>query len=141
MIASEKQDGYINTRPGKTKELKIGTWNVLSLYRTAALKNLEIQVQNYKIDIIALQEIRWMGQGILERRNSSLYYSCDKRKHEFGCGFIVNAGIRHLVMDFKPINDRICILRVRGRFNNITLISTHAPTEEKSYDIKDQFYK
>jgi hypothetical protein len=75
------------------KELRIGTWNVLILYRGGALKQLEKVLQDYKVDIIALREIRWLGQGVLEKRNCrncSVYYCCQKSKHEFGCGFIIN---------------------------------------------------
>jgi hypothetical protein len=42
-------------------------------------------------------------------------------------------------MDFTPIDHRICILRVRGRFNNMSLICAHATTEEKNGNIKDTF--
>jgi hypothetical protein len=42
-------------------------------------------------------------------------------------------------MDFTQIDQRICILRVRGRFNNLSLICAHAPTE-KNGNIKDTFY-
>jgi hypothetical protein len=31
-------------------------------------------------------------------------------------------------------------LGVRGRFNNVSLICAHAPTEEKNYYIKGSFY-
>jgi exonuclease III len=72
------------------KELRIGTWNVLTLYKGGALKQLEKVLQNYKMDIIALQEILWIGQCVLEKRNCSVCYCCQKSKHEFGCGFIVN---------------------------------------------------
>jgi exonuclease III len=40
------------------KEVRIGTWNVLTLYRGGALKQLEKVQQDYKVDIIVLQEIR-----------------------------------------------------------------------------------
>ena len=140
MIASDEQRLNMDKRPCKEKELRIGTWNVLTLYKGAALNNLEEQLKQYNTDIIALQEIRWTGQGIIERKNCSLYYSCHKSKHEFGCGFIVNKKMKYEVMDFKSINHRICTLRIRGRFNNISLVSAHAPTEEKSEDIKDRFY-
>jgi hypothetical protein len=39
-------------------------------------------------------------------------------------------------MDFKAVNDRISMLRVRGKFFNITPFSLHAPTEEKEAAIK-----
>jgi hypothetical protein len=38
------------------------------------------------------------------------------------------------------VNYRICTLRVKGRFNNVSLIHEHAPTEEKNEEINDKFY-
>jgi exonuclease III len=118
------------------KKLRTGTWNVLTLYKGRTLKQLEKVLQDYKVDITALQEIRWIRQGVLEKRNCSVYFCCRKHKHEFGCAFIVNAKIKHSVTDFKPINHRLCTLRVTGRFNNLSLICAHAPTEEKNEYIK-----
>jgi hypothetical protein len=39
---------------------------VLILYNGGALRNLDKLLQEYKVDITALQEIRWIGQGIVE---------------------------------------------------------------------------
>jgi len=50
------------------KETRIGTWNVLTLFKLGALKNLEKVLLEYKVDITTLQEIRWVGEGILERQ-------------------------------------------------------------------------
>jgi hypothetical protein len=41
-------------------------------------------------------------------------------------------------MDFKAVNDRISMLRVRGKFFNITLFSVHALNEEEE-EVKDAF--
>jgi hypothetical protein len=43
-------------------------------------------------------------------------------------------------MDFTSIDHRIHILRVRGIFNNMSLICAHTPTQEKNGNIKDTFY-
>jgi hypothetical protein len=43
-------------------------------------------------------------------------------------------------MSFTPINGRIYILRLKGKFYNITLINVQAPTEEKMEEEKDTFY-
>jgi len=45
------------------------------------------------------------------------------------------------IMDFDPISDRICKLRRKGKFYNITLINIYAPTEDKKEDIKEQFHE
>jgi endonuclease/exonuclease/phosphatase family metal-dependent hydrolase len=46
-------------RHGIKRELRIGKRNVLTVYKGGALKQLEKVLQDYKVDIIALQEIRW----------------------------------------------------------------------------------
>jgi len=40
------------------KDLKVGSWNVLSLYQSGALLS---QLESFKMDITAIQEIRWTG--------------------------------------------------------------------------------
>ena len=47
---------------------------------------------------------------------------------------------RERVIDWKPINDRICYLRVRGYFYNYSIISVYAPHNLHEDSTKDQFY-
>ena len=47
-----------------------------------------------------------------------------------------------MIIDFKqPIDSRMCVLRIRGKFKNYSYICAHAPTEEKSERKKYQFYE
>ena len=59
------------------------------------------QLEAYKMDIIAIQEMRWTGEGIIDKRNRTIFYSCDRKHHMFGTGFIVHTRIKHLVIDFN----------------------------------------
>jgi hypothetical protein len=38
-------------------------------------------------------------------------------------------------------NERLCKLRLKGKCNNVSLISVYAPTEDKMDEIKEQFYE
>ena len=77
----------------------------------------------------------------MERKRDTIYYSSNNNnKHEFGTGFIVTGRMRNFTVDFKAVNERICVLRLKGRFHNYSMINVHAPTEEKEEYIKDQFY-
>ncbi|XP_071573135.1 craniofacial development protein 2-like [Temnothorax nylanderi] len=65
---------------------------------------------------------------------------CHEREHILGTAFIVHKRLKHLVIGFKPISPRLSVLRIKGRFFNISLINVHAPTEDKSDVEKDEFY-
>jgi len=96
---------------------------------------------SYKMDITAVQEIRWTGEGIIDKKGHKFFYSSDRKYHMFGTCFIVNKRIKHLVIDFKAKTPRICEIRVRGLFVNYSLNCVHAPTDEKDNNEKENFYK
>ena len=50
-------------KTGKWKRntgLKIATWNVTSLFITGACQNLADVLNTYKIDVVEIQEVRWL---------------------------------------------------------------------------------
>jgi hypothetical protein len=53
----------LQQRPSKKKvnDLRIATWNVLSLYRSGAYRSLCDVMTNNTVDIAAVQEVRWVG--------------------------------------------------------------------------------
>ena len=100
----------------KDNDLRIGTWNVRTLHRVGASAQLADALIKCKTDITAIQEMRWTGQGCKRLASCDLYYSCHVDKHEFGCGFVVNKRLRHLVSGFTPVNERIATIRIRAKF-------------------------
>jgi exonuclease III len=61
-------------------------------------------------------------------------------EHIFGTGFLVNKKMKNLIIDFHADSMRLCSIRIKGKFFNISIICAHAPTEDKSEDEKDDFY-
>jgi len=53
--------------------MRIATWNVSMLYRAGALKELVKEMDEYKIDIYALQKIRWPGKRMVIKRIMRFY--------------------------------------------------------------------
>lgn len=99
------------------------------------------QVDSYGIDLLAVQEIRWTGEGIIEKKNHTVVYSCDREKHMFGTGFILSKRIRPLLIDFDCRTPRLCKIRIKGIFFNYSFINFHAPTEDKDGAEKELFYE
>jgi len=48
---------------------------MLSLDRSSTLQNM-IQVTQDMIDLLAVQEVRWLGRSII-KKDCTIYYSCD----------------------------------------------------------------
>ena len=93
----------------------------------------------YKYEIVAVQEIRWKGQGEIKKKNYTVYFSgSEGRTGRKGTGFIITGKARKNILGFEPVNDRMCKTRVKGRFRNITTV--YASTEDAEDEEKERFY-
>lgn len=118
------------------KDFSIGTWNVRSLYRAGHLTTVISSLERYQLDITAIQETRWPGQGNLKTYIYSGGLAC-----QAGVGFVVSDELLPNVKRFEAINDRICYLELKSKWYNLVIINGYAPTEDKNEDIKNEFYE
>jgi hypothetical protein len=44
-------------------------------------------------------------------------------------------------LGFEPYNERMCKLRIKGKYHNISIICVHAPTEDSDNTEKEQFFE
>jgi hypothetical protein len=75
---------------------------------------------------------------VLDTGNFIFMYSGNKI-NTFGNSFLINSKYIQAIMNFEALNERICSFRIR-KFNYFTIISVHAPTEEKGKPVKDPVY-
>ncbi|KDR15323.1 Craniofacial development protein 2, partial [Zootermopsis nevadensis] len=118
--------------------------NVRTMLRPGKMNEIENEIVKYKLDVVALQEIRWQGRGQIDKQEYALFYSPVVfnlgRTGLYGTGFIVKRIMRKSILEFEAVNERICKLRVRGKFRSISIISAYAPTEDKAEEGKEEFY-
>jgi len=75
------------------------------------------QIVRSQIQIVALQEIRCRGYGLLKKDKYSVHYSCNPNTTgQAGTGFITQKLAMNKILGFEPISDRSCKLRVKGKF-------------------------
>jgi len=116
------------------------------MLKPGRMKEIMEEFGKARVGVVAVQEIQWQRQGRIDKKDYSLFYSgLKERTGRYGTGFIINAKMRKSFLSFEPLSDRMCKLRLRGKFRNITLISTYAPTESSFIAsgldaIKDEFY-
>jgi len=81
-------------------------------------------------------------QGRIDKPDYTLLYSGSEEKTgQLGTGFMMNKAMKGCILEFEPQSNRICKMRLKGKFRNITVISAHAPTNEKDDQEKESFYE
>jgi len=109
------------------------------------LKSIQKDLQQYKLDILAIQETKMKGTIIetIETENGNRYDfyqgNSQENKHQ-GTGLIVDTT---LAPEFKTISDRISKATIKLETNKIVIVAAYAPTEQVSKDHpeeRDNFY-
>jgi hypothetical protein len=118
------------------KKKQMATWNVQSLYR--------LEERTTVLQLTAIQETRWIESTpqAFSSNVYNIYTSSLCNKHEFATAFLVDSKHNLLVMNFTPIDQRLCMLRVKCNFFfNYSLIKIHAPTNDSDNEAKYLFYE
>ena len=114
-------------------EITVATRNVQSALQPGRMEEIMEEIGQTRVDVVDVQEIGWQGQGRIDKKDISLFYSGPKEMTgRYGTRFIVNGKMRKSFLSFELLSDRLCKLRLRGKFRNIALISAYAPTEGSS---------
>jgi len=108
----------------KLEKLSLGTWNVRTLYGTGALTTVVSAIETYRLDIAAIQELRWTGSGSIKSNNHTVFYS-GGTNHEAGVGLIIKNDILPYVKNFIAYNERLCYIQVECKWLNMTWLCTN----------------
>lgn len=74
---------------------------------------MESELRRYKVDIAAVLEIRWKDTNMVELKDYVLINS-GHSKNILWIGFLIKKAIKHTLLKYKLINERICLIRLKG---------------------------
>jgi hypothetical protein len=92
------------------------------------MEGIADDLKKYNIQIKALQEGRWPQDGWNKKKNYTLLYSGPKSLKGQHVRSIITGCATQYIVGFENINERMCKLRMRGKFYNMTIISAFVPT-------------
>jgi len=67
--------------------MKLGKWNVRSLYRAESLKAAARELGRYRLDVVGVQEVRWDKGGTVRDGDFDFFYGKRYDNHQLGTGF------------------------------------------------------
>jgi hypothetical protein len=97
------------------------------------------ELSRYKLHLVGVQEVRWEGRGTEPAGENSFFYGKGNKDHELGTGSFVHKRIISAVKRVKFVSDRMSYIILRGRWCHIIVLNVHAPTEDKTDDVKGSF--
>jgi exonuclease III len=111
------------------------------LLHPGKMQELAEQISKTQLEMLAIQEIRWSRIGLIKKQSYSLYYSgFSSETGQAGTGLLLLKKMQNYVIGFEPYNEQLCKLRIKGKYNNIAVISVYAATEDHTEETKEQFY-
>ena len=126
-------------------KIRIGCWNVRTLYQAGKLAQLAKEMRRYKLSIIGVCESRWNTFGKVTTSSGETYlYSGNEREedaHTHGVGLLLSKDAAKSLIEWEPVSERIITARFTSEGRNITIIHCYAPTNSAEFEEKETFYQ
>ena len=78
---------------------------------------------------------------ILASGHTIFYSGHTYNLHRGGVAVIVTRKVEKILLEWKPVNDRLMKVTFNSKFAKLTIIACYAPTEEAEEEEKDEFYE
>ena len=124
-----------------TSKMRVGCWNIRTMYTVGKAAQVAREMERYRLDLMGLSEIRWIGAGRIKMRNGyTMIYAGEENEHQRGLAIMMSQATQKSLIEWAPVSSRIITARFYSRFKNTTVIQVYAPTNESTDDVKDDFY-
>ena len=150
MIASDTPLHHLTTTSARPRtrfmtaktNTKFGFWNVRTLNQLTKPEQVLREMKKYKLDLLALSEVRWIGSGHEQLGEGySLIYSGNESRHQAGVGIMLSDQATKALVEWKPVSERCLLARFVTNHLKISIIACYAPTNDADDTDKESFYQ
>ena len=124
------------------QKMRVGCWNVQTLYQTGRMPQLVKEFDNYNLDILGVSEVRWTGTG--KRRLASghtvVFSGRSDDQHSEGVALLLNRQTEKALLGWKPFGSRLLKARFHSKYTKLSVLVCYAPTEDANAEVRDAFY-
>ena len=140
---SRKEAGQRKS-PSSAKCLRIGSWNVRTLYKSGKLAQAAREMGRYILHICGISETLWSQSGELNLPTGERFVHSghDEGPHRGGVGILMSKQAVRTLRYWKNEGPRIIIASFSTKHKgiNLNIIHAYAPTNEATEEDKDCFY-
>ena len=98
--------------------MKIGNWNLRTLYRSGNIAQAARETKRREIDIMGISETHWTGQGKMQLAEGEtiIYSGRDDGNNREGVGILISKHAAGSLMEWTPISKRVIQARFYSRY-------------------------
>ena len=133
-------------RPGKTPmdmrtDLRLATWNVLSLNEIGADELLVRELDRLNVEIGIITEVRWpqSGQQIVGG-STFLWSGRDDGKKYGGVALVLSKFASNSLVSWNAVSERILTAVFKHKHGRLNIVACYAPTNTSEDTEKEEFY-
>ena len=124
--------------------LRIGSWNVRTLYEAGKCKQVLSEMHRNKLDILGISESHWthFGQKRFQTGEEILFSGKDQGPHREGVALILSKTAKKTLRGWEAQGSRIIMasFSTTNKRINMNIIQIYAPTNDDEEEEKDNFY-
>ena len=145
-LSQSREDAQELNKPlmtPKPTQIRIGNWNVRTMYTAGKSAQVARVMNQMKIQIMGISECRWIGAGRMKLSSGEtvvLYSGRDDDQHRQGVAIMMTPEATKALIDWSPINERMIKARFYSKFVKLTMIDAYAPTNDADEVTKEDFY-
>jgi len=76
--------------------------------------------------------MRWPHDGWIKKKIYLIIQGIRNPNGQHGTGFLITGCATQCIIGFEPINERMYKLRIKVKFDNVTVIGVYALTEDEN---------